>query len=210
MSDLERMGPIGFDPKLLDEQPRNTIEEMCVGRQITRLSYLGDGNRYGGAQAGLRLRDSARPIFLAAPGAYLAELRKLPSWPFRWAVALDFLERLTIISPRVEMELRMGRHKPGSEDPPDEVQRRVEGEVILGIPPQHEPTKDGGERIKLELTGGINLWIEGEPGQGVVSQRNAEGGWDQIPVTAGLFMWTEDHVQREVIVFGKGTGRPRR
>lgn len=187
---FKAISPDNFEPT-----PRRAVEEMLVGEQISRLVYFADTSMFQSAMAGLVCVSTERVCIMAAPGEFIAALRKIPRYPYRWGLAMTYFDRLTIVTPSMARKMRSDRRRVGDE-PPDEVQKRVEGELILGVPKVEEPSKDGGERIRLELRH-YNLWFTAEA--------PAEGS----SLYAGLFVDVEDVVNREVFIMGDGRGKKR-
>lgn len=182
-------------PDMMREERPDRLRDMMVGQQIARLVYFQDPSMFQGAQVGFMLRSHLRPVFLAADGEHLAALKKVPRWPYRWAIAMTLFEALTITTASMERAMTSDRHRVG-DAPPDALQKRVEGELVLGAHHIAEPTKEGGEQIRLELSGGWDLWIRATPGAGAIF--------------AGLELDLLDNVGRSVFVMKDPSGPRRR
>lgn len=176
-------------------QPENPdkIIEMLVGQQISRVIYFQDAGMFGGAQLGLMLRSHMRPVFMAADGEHLAALKKAKAYPYRWGIAVTLFEALRIVTDRMDQAMRSDRRRMG-EDPPDTLQERVEGELILGVVRETGP--DHAEQLRLELSGHLDFTITATRGAG--------------DLFAGLHLDVNENLNRSVFPMGPDALGPRR
>lgn len=141
------------------------LQERLEGRQVARMDYLLSPNAEWGV--GYSLTSGARLAMWATrddgtgsamPGKY------------RWRIILRWLPPQRIWTRRMGRFFGYGRDdrrygtavRPnvGSDrpaEPPDDLQRRVEGEVIVGAAPTYEPNAERGEVLVFEFRGGGRL-----------------------------------------------------
>ena len=139
--------PAGLpEPEVLSPDKRTNILERCVGQTVSRLIEFEDGNPLGGRQCGLVFISSERPLFWAVPvPPYVGS-------PYQSVILPAWFERLRIITPRMYAAYRSDRR--AAEVTPNELYRRIEGEIVLGFHWQDEVNRWGGETLRIELTGG--------------------------------------------------------
>lgn len=147
----------GGDDRLLPvEKPegRTYLAERLEGRQIARLQYiLTPAEEWGAA---LELTSRARCIFWAAEDH---DARR-----YRWRIVMRWMPPLKIVTSKVWAHFTQDRHRAlAGEEPPDDLQKYVEGEWIIGAAPTYEPNGQGGETIILELRGGAKLRFDALP-----------------------------------------------
>lgn len=132
-----------FIPAGEHPEPRTRLQERLEGQQVSRLYYLTQPGPTGSYGLALELTDGAKLIVFAARDRYSAYSARLL---FRW------MDRPQIVLPRMERAFVGGRDPVA--DPPDDLQRHIEGSVIRGIHHFRTPDELGGEHMEIEFSGG--------------------------------------------------------
>lgn len=77
---------------------------------------------------------------------------------------MRWMPPLKVVTPKVWAHFTQDRrHTLANEEEADELQRHVEGEVIVGAAPTYEPNGQQGETIVLELRGGAKIRFDALP-----------------------------------------------
>lgn len=146
------------DPNdILTPEPNQYIYERMVGTQIGRLIYFEDANAFGGEQVGFMLSNQTRPLIWAAPVPPEVEGARFPVILFP-----TWFEAQTIITARMLRQVSQDRHRTG-EATPDELQQRVEGEIIVGWNSPPEPNPWGGQKVRFLLSSSLELHVDAAP-----------------------------------------------
>lgn len=141
------------------ERPEGTgpgpsrLQERISGQQVSRLYYLDQLGPTGSPGMALEFTSGAKLIIFAGRdrgSGYSARLF------FR------YLKRPLIVLPRMEKAFGYGRTR-GLDEPADELQKAVEGEVVIGAPTCVEKTAQGGEMMTIEFKHGNKLVLWAEP-----------------------------------------------
>lgn len=134
-------------------EPRTRLQERLEGAQISRVYYLTEPGPTGSYGLALELTDGAKLIIFAGRDRYSQYSARLL---FRW------LERPTIVLPRMEKAFVQGRSGDAQADLPDSLQQQLEGLVIRGVIHRKEPTGTGGEALSIEFSNGHLLVLVAE------------------------------------------------
>lgn len=142
---------------ILTPEPNQYIYERMVGMQIGRLIYFEDANAFAGEQVGFMLSNQTRPLIWAVPVPEEVEGARfpvilLPTW----------FEAQRIITARMLKQVSQDRHRTG-EAAPDELQRRVEGEIIVAWTSPAEPNRWGGQKVRFLLSSSVELHVDAAP-----------------------------------------------
>lgn len=143
----------GFKP-IERPTPRTYLQEMLEGHQIARLYYLDEVGPTGSRGLAFELTDGSRLIIWAGRDRYSKFSARL------------FFRRLPpplILTPDRAAGFSRGRGADPDAGPPDELQRRVEGQLIKGVVHSREPTEKNGEQISFEFTQGARLHLSALP-----------------------------------------------
>lgn len=125
------------------QELRSRISEFTEGQQVSYLHYLDEPGPTGSRGIALEFTTGARLICWAGRDR---------NSQFTARLLFRFMDPPKIIVPRVASLLSFGRNVLA--DPPDELQREIEGEVIVGIRHSRIPTQTGGEQMGIEFKGG--------------------------------------------------------
>ncbi len=171
------MRSIGFDGHTLPyEKPENRtwLQERLERRQVSLLDYIMTPDDSWGCA--LTLTSGARMLFWSATDRAWESGQS----PYRFRIVLRWMPPHKIWTGRMGRYFGRGRDSGlatavtphlGADVPieaPDDVQRRVEGEYIVGASPTYRPNRDAGEQIVLEFRGGGRLRLDAllpRPGQ---------------------------------------------
>jgi len=170
MSDLDGLGPISLDPETLRATPKATLSEMLEGAIIARVVDFEDVSPYLGAQLGMILSNSLRPIWwpVAVPNDVDS--------PARFMFFNTLFDLLNLQTPA--MIRKMTRERPLGESPASPIFRRIEGDRILHVHARKGVVvlnEWGGERQTLEMASGATVYIDavgpsiGWPDEGVAA-----------------------------------------
>ena len=143
----------GFKP-IERPAPRTDLQEMLEGHQIAVLHYLDEVGPTGSRGLAFELTDGSRLIVWAGRDRYSKFSARL------------FFRRLPpplILTPERAAGFSRGRAANPEAGPPDELQRRVEGQMIKFVVHHKEPTEKNGEMIEVEFTGGARLRLSALP-----------------------------------------------
>lgn len=154
--------PLSIIPDLLHEAPPLTLTEQLDGATISRLRYLADLGMYGGTQFLLELRDHRIVIVMAAPAPRDA-LGVPVVGDYAWYLAVHIMAPRVIVTRSIERGMREDRAALG-EPPGDAVQRRVEGQDILGVRDSRYPAEPYASKgLQFALSGGLTLEVYAVP-----------------------------------------------
>ncbi len=166
------MKGIFFDGHTLPyEKPeeRTWLQERLERRQVALLDYILTPDDCWGCA--LTLTSGTRMLFWSAWDRAWDSGQS----PYRLRVVLRWMPPHNIWTPRMRRYFGRGRDAGlatavtphlGPDQPieaPDDVQRRVEGEVIVGASPTYHANRAGGERVVLEFRGGGRLQLDALP-----------------------------------------------
>ena len=135
-------------------EPRTYLQERLEGHQIAVLHYLDEVGPTGSRGLAFELTDGSRLIVWAGRDRYSKFSARL------------FFRRLPpplILTPERAAGFSRGRAADPEAGPPDELQRRVEGQMIRFVIHHKEPTLNNGEQIEWEFTGGARLHLSALP-----------------------------------------------
>jgi len=136
-------------------EAKTMLQERLEGKIIARLHWFTEPMPHGGAAFGLELDDYSRLVIMAArpngPSRYLAR------------VLFRFIPPQRIITPRLRRHFTGGRERELGAPLPDDVQRRVEGQMIRAVHTIAAPNDSGGEQCEIELRDGTRLKIHALP-----------------------------------------------
>ena len=164
------MGRSGYDGPLLPgqgggfrsaERPpegKLAILERAEGKQIMRLKIMADPADSPGASPAMAF------VFTSRDGLYLCAGRT--DGPFRARIMRRYLP-----PPRIwtrDWETMFGPRGPF--DPPDELQRELEGQIMVGLAEQKKPNHYGGESIVAEFRSGARLILKARRSAKVIYQ----------------------------------------
>jgi len=145
-------GDASFLPIGEHGEPTTWVQERLNGQQISWLDFLAEKDHpEGWSGCALGLTSSAIMVVYAAPG---------DRQPYGARLIWRYLEAQTIWTRSMDRKFRRSR------DEDTDVQRRVQGAVIRGVPTTKPPNERGGERARIELVGGGLLRIDALPGDG--------------------------------------------
>lgn len=134
--------------------PRTHLQEMLEGHQIARLHYLDQVGPTGSRGLAFELTDGSKLIVWAGRDRYSKFSARL------------FFRRLPpplILTPERVAGFLRGRSADPDAGPPDELQQRVEGQLIKFVIHHKEPTQSNGEQIGFEFTQGARLHLSALP-----------------------------------------------
>ena len=162
--------------------PKTRLQEMLEGQQIAFLHYLDTPGPTASRGIALELTTGAKLMIFAARDRNSVFSARLM---FRW------LNPPLIVLPRMARAFSQGRDGDPSAEPPDDLQRRVEGAVIHGVLHSTKPTRNRGEQCAIELRGGARLAFGAEP----IMRMTADG-----ELLAADLVWSFSEPERSRIV----------
>lgn len=133
---------------------REELEQYLEGQQIAVLRYLDAIGPTGSLGIAFELTTGARLLIYAARSG---------DSKYTAVLAMRWLPRPLIILPRLEKVWRYGMTRELGAEPPDELQKRIEGQVIRGIIQHEDAAGRGGEWISVEFSGREMLHVVAEP-----------------------------------------------
>jgi len=134
--------------------PHKQLVQALEGKQVAVLHYLGTGPT-GSRGFGLELTDGERWIVFGA--------RSNDSRKYRAVLMWRMLVKPKIWTPARRRHFASGRDADPLLDPPDELQRYTEGQVISGLMFAENPTSKGGEEQRLIFKDGSELVLAAVP-----------------------------------------------
>mgnify|MGYP001595889365 CR=1 FL=1 len=155
--------------------PATDLQEKLERQQISQLHYLDNVGPTGSRGLVLELTTGARLIVWAG---------RARGGPFSARLFFRWLPRPLIVLPRMERVFSGGRSRNPLADPPDELQRRVEGSVIHGVLHSKRPTSNQGEQCAIEMVGGGRLALAASP-----IMKNDEDG--DLMLADLVYEWSE-------------------
>lgn len=158
MGTLDNLGdPISVIPGLFRRDKPRSIADALEGATISRLIYLRDLGMYGGTQFLMELRDHRIAIVMAAPAP--RDILGQPKGEYAWHLSLHLMKQRLIVTKTIERHVTESRATLG-EAPPDEIQRRVEGQTIRRVLDSKQPIPPHASKgLKLELANGVDFFI---------------------------------------------------
>lgn len=150
--DGEFLPPGGFGP-IEHPEPRTYLQERLENEQISRLYYLDDEpgptGSYGFA---FELTTGGKLLIWAT--------RDKPAFsPYTARLVFRYLEPPLIITPDMARAFSGGRGRDPLAEPPDDLQRALEGQVIRHVVTMREPTVVGGEQCEWLFTSKDSLHL---------------------------------------------------
>jgi len=150
--DGEFLPPGGFAP-IERPEPRTYLQERMGGEQISRLYYLDDEpgptGSYGFA---FELTTGGKLIVWAT--------RDTPAFsPYTARLVFRYLEPPMIVTPDMARAFSGGRGRDSLAEPPDDLQKMIEGQLIRHVQTMREPTSVGGEQVLFEFSSGESLHL---------------------------------------------------
>ena len=150
--DGEFLPPGGFAP-IERPEPRTYLQERMEGEQVSRLYYLDDEpgptGSYGFA---FELTTGGKLIVWAT--------RDKPAFsPYTARLVFRYLEPPVIITPDMARAFSGGRGRDPLAEPPDDLQKMIEGQLIRHVQTMREPTSVGGEQVLFEFSSGESLHL---------------------------------------------------
>ena len=161
-----------FEGRLLpvEREERPTwLHQRLERRQVSRLHYvLTPADEWGMAA---ELTSGARIVFWSSVNHDFHTGHS----PYAWRIVIRWMAPQRIVTARMHRYFGFGRDSGlGTAVTPhagpdlraeqaDELQKRVEGEVIAGASPTYEPNELAGERIEIEFVGGGRLRLDALP-----------------------------------------------
>lgn len=135
-------------------EKRTRLEELLEGQQIARVHYLDKLGPTGSFGLGIELTTGARLIVFTGRSA---------DSKYTALIAFRYLPRPLIVLPRLEKVWRFGMSRDPDAEPPTDLQRYLEGQVVRGVVNHSEPAAKGGEQVEFEFSGGMRLHLIAEP-----------------------------------------------
>ncbi len=140
--------------------PHKQLVERLEGRQIAVLHYFDTEGPTGSRGFGLELTNGERWMVFAGRSADSQKYKAVLIWRMLMAPK--------IWTPARRKHFASGRDADPLLDAPDELQQRVEGQVIRGLRFAENPTSHGGEEQELEFSDGSLLILGARPIQKVI------------------------------------------
>lgn len=156
--DYEDAGVPGPSAVLTAEEKLQRMLDMVVGKQIARLTEFADPGPWGGATVGFIFRTHERAFYFTRP---VPERLQGSGFLVMWAPQV--MESQLIVTR--SMEYAATHDRAGEQYTPNPLYRRLEGEVIKGATFLEEPNAWGGQTIRFELSGRMELHLLALPGR---------------------------------------------
>lgn len=144
----------GFKSAEKPERLKNLVQAL-EGKQLSVLHYLTAEGPTGSYSFGLELTDGVRWVVMAG--------RSTDSKKYRAVLVWRMIPAPRIWTPRKLKHFASGRSANLTLGPPDELQARLEGQIIKGLRFAENPTSHGGEEQELEFGDGSLLILMARP-----------------------------------------------
>ena len=144
----------GFNTAERPERLKNLVQAL-EGKQLAVLHYLTAEGPTGSYCFGFEFTDGQRWVVMAG--------RSADSQKFSAVLVWRMIPAPRVWTPGKRRHFASGRDADPLLDKPDELQQRVEGQIIRGLRFAENPTKHGGEEQELEFSDGSLLILMARP-----------------------------------------------
>ena len=136
-------------------EPHKVLVQALEGKQLAVLHYLTAEGPTGSFSFGFEFTDRQRWIVMAG--------RSEDSKKYKAVLVWRMIPAPKIWTPGRRRHFASGRDADPMLDKPDELQQRLEGQVIRGLRFAENPTKHGGEEAEIEWMDGSLLILMARP-----------------------------------------------